>query len=237
MCAMTLLACRAGHAATPGAGKPVVRPDAAVIQLLVSMPSPWPRPLAQAFVKALPARIIEPLGPQTAKTIRYFVARSRVQTRGPIEYFCWASVGSGGGYAAILRRNRAQYSVVWDSLVPPSFLAPHVQFIDVDGDSTAEIVCSGQLLDGGEHEWIILRWDGTTGKLLAPRLDQPARKVRYNRLIGRSLEFADTPGRAAKTLILTLDPMPGDSTVVPDSTRVTRIFHYDKTWDGFFPPP
>ncbi len=236
--ALILLAFTVTHAAIPGAGKPYARPEAALVRIIVVPPLRWPPPLAREFVKMIPNRIIEPLGSQTPKTIQYFMKRAAIPKAGlQNEYFCWASSGVGGGYAAIIRRDRAKYSTVWDSLIPPSFIVPRVEFMDVDGDSTAEIICSGQILDSGECEWVIVRWDGTTGHLLAPRLDFPARNVLYNRLIGRSLEFADTPGSPAKTLILTLGVTPGDSTAVSDSTRVTREFRYDKTVDGFFPTP
>lgn len=221
-----------------GKGKPFNRHEPAVVRMLVAPPSSWTHALARQFVKTIPDRIIEPLASQTAKTIRYYVAEKRIPKVGlQNQYFCWASFGNGGGYVAFLHRDVGDYTTVWDSLVPPSFIAPHVQFIDLTGDSTNEIICSGQLLDGDLHEWLILGWDGTQGHVLAPRLDRPGRHLWYNRLIGRAMEITDTPGSAAKTLILTLGNTPGDSALVADSTNATRVFHYDATLDGFLPSP
>jgi len=223
---------------TPGAGRPVVRPEAAIVRMLTASSSRWTSTLAQQFVKGIPARVIEPLGAQNVRTINYFVAEKRIPKIGlQNEYFCWASSGNGGGYAAFIHRDERTYTTVWDSLVPPGFIVPNIEFIDVDGDSTNEIICSGQLIDSDLHEWLILGWDGARGRVLAPRLDQPGRHLRYNRLIGRSLEITQTPGSLAKTLILTLGETPGDSVVVSDSTTVTRVFSYDKALDGFLPPP
>lgn len=221
-----------------GGGKPFNRREKDIVRLLVAQPSSWKRALARQFVKTIPNRIIEPLANQTAKTIQYFAANARIPKIGlNNEYFCWTSVGNGGGYAAFILRDVGDYTTVWDSLVPPSFIAPHVEFMDLDGDSTNEVVCSGALLDTDLHEWMILGWDGSQGRVLAPRLDQPARHLWYNRLIGRSLKITDTPGSAAKTLILTLGETPGDSALVTDSTTATRVFRYDADIDGFLPPP
>ena len=234
---MILLVCTAVGAETVGAGRPGVRPEAALVRMLIAPPSPWGRSLAQQFVKTIPARIIEPLANQTAKTIPFYITKMRVPKTGlQNEFFCWASVGSGGGYAAIIRREGRDYTLIWDSLIPPAFIAPRVEFMDVDGDSTVEIICAGECLEGGVYEWAILRWDGINGRLLAPRLDRPSPHIWYNRLIGRSLKITDTPGSTAKTLILTLGNTPWDSTLVSDSTSATRVFRYDKTDDGFFPP-
>jgi hypothetical protein len=236
---LLLVGLPAADATELGAGRPVVRPEAALIRMLTAPPSRWSISLAQVFVRTIPARIIEPLATQTAKTIPFFASQARVPKTGvPVDYFCWASVGNGGGYAAIIRRDNLQYLTVWDSLIPPTFIVPRIEFEDVDGDSTLEIICSGERLEGGGFEWTVLRWDGTEGRLLVPRLDLPSRSILYNRLIGRSLKIEDTPGDAAKTLILTLGEEPGsDPSVAADSAGQTRVFHYSKSADAFLPPP
>ena len=221
-----------------GGGKPFNRHEADIVRMLVAQPSSWKRALAQQFVKTIPERIIEPFASQTAKTIRYYVAEERIPKIGlQDEYFCWASFGNGGGYVAFLHRDVGDYTTVWDSLVPCSFISPHVQFMDLTGDSTNEIICAGPLVDGDLYEWLIMGWDGSEGHVLAPRLDRPGRHLWYNRLIGRALQITDTPGSPAKTLILTLGNTPGDSAIVADSTNATRVFHYDAKLGGFLPPP
>ena len=223
------------------AEKVIPRPDALLIRLLTVGESAWPYALAEEFVRAIPMRIADPLSGQTAKTIPYFVTQKRLprrSTRSPIEFVCWASVGSGGGYLAIIRRERGRFKPVWDSLIPPGFIVPKIEFTDVVGDSLPEIVCSGERLEGGVSEWAVVRWDGTAGHLLAPRLDQPGRSFWYNRLIGHSLRIEVEPGDSAKVLMLTVgDIAQDDSLDTADSTEAVRAFHYNSAIDGFLPPP
>jgi len=228
----------ASSATPPGAGRPVVRPEAAIVRALMLSSAQWTESLAKQFAKTIPARIIEALGTQTPSTIPFYMAQKRIPKIGvQNEYFCWASNGSGGGYAAFIHRDGGDYSTLWDSLVPATFLSPRIEFKDVDGDSTSEIICSGKLLDSDLREWLILGWDGEEGHVLAPRLDQPARHLWYNRLIGRALEITESPDSTAKQLILTLGDTPGDSVMASDSTTATRLFSYDKRLGGFLPAP
>jgi hypothetical protein len=207
----------------------------------VSDPSKWRLGLAREFAYGLPARIFEPLSAQTEKTIPYLAVRSRMPRTSlsdPMQFVCWASTGSGGGYMAIVRRDRGQYSRVWDTLMPPSFIVPHIEYQDVDGDSLPEIICFGKRLEGEVSEWAIVRWDGATGQLLAPRLDYPGRSLLYHRLIGKSLRFEHSPGESAKKLLLTVDsPTQKDSSSSVDSTAAIRVFEYVDSIGGFLPPP
>ena len=228
-------------AAAVGAGRKVIRPDAAVVRLLLAPPSSWSRSLAEVFVKTIPVRIEEPLSMQTAKTIPYFVTQARVPRRiapRSNEYICWASTGSGGGFMAIIRRQQGKNVPVWDSLIAPGFVAPHIEFEDLDGDSIPEIICWGERLEGGANEWAIVRWNGSEARLLAPRLDRPAKSLWDNRLIGRALRMEETPGDSAKTLVLTLGDTSGsDSSAAANSADSTKVFRYNRSVDGFLPLP
>jgi hypothetical protein len=209
------------------------RYEAAILHLLYADQTHWPKPLAREFVKRVPRRFLPTLAGQTLKTIPYYVAQEKLLKVGTLnDVFCWGSIGSGGGYAAVFRRISSGYELMWDSLVPPAMIAPRIQYADVDCDSLLEIICQGERIDGTGREWFILRWDGANATVLAPRLDQPARDLWYNRLIGTRLVFADSDSSAAKTLILTL---PAESP--SDTIAVTRRFNYDAEVDGFLPPP
>jgi hypothetical protein len=215
--------------------------DLRLVQKLRARPSRWPYDLARLFVDSIPRRIAYPLSGQSAKTIEHFIVRAaipRTSLNQPMHFACWASWGQGGGYLMIARRTSGEYACVWDSLIPPSFIGPHIEFRDVDGDSLVEIICFGKKLDAPVTEWAIVHWDDSTGFLMAPRLDQPGKSLTYNRLIGQDLQFEYPAGQTTARLLLTLgeDEKPPRSSGT-DSTVTVRVFEYVDSIAGFLPSP
>jgi hypothetical protein len=215
--------------------------DQRLVQSLRARPLHWPHELARLFVDSIPPRIALPLSGQSTKTIEHFARRAaipRTSLSQPVHFACWASWGIGGGYMMIVRRTSGDYSCVWDSLMPPSFISPQFEFRDVDGDSVVEIICYGRKLDQPVSEWAIVHWNDSTAFLMAPRLDQPSESITDNRLIGQDLQFEYPPEQTAARLLLTLgrdiaSPPSNDA----DSAAAVRVFEYVDSIAGFLPSP
>ncbi len=225
------------HALTRSKGGRIKLDDVLVPKLAQVKPE-WNHALANTFIKRMPRKVLEPLRYQTVKTLESYVACRKLplgRSHGGWKRVCWASSVRGGSYLAIISERSGSFTTVWDTLVPPGFLMPTIQFQDVDGDSIEEFLISGQILDSEEREWTIGRWNGQEGQILAPRLDVKAPTRMHNRLRGRSLQFRYEKGSPTARLVFEVDcDFEGLPTPDGDST-CERVFLYDPDLDGYLP--
>ena len=218
-------------ATRPGSKK--MKPDDVLVPTLARVTPDWNHALARAFINGMPRKVLDPLRYQTVKTLAAYVTCQRLP-RGR-KRLCWASSTRGGSYLAIVSERSGSFATVWDTLIAPCFLGPTIQFLDLDGDSIEEFMISGQILNSDSWEWMIGRWDGREGQILAPRLDVKAPTRLHNRLIGRSLQFRYVKGSRTSGLVFEVDCLSLGIPTPDEDSLCERVFLYDPELDGFLP--
>lgn len=206
---------------------------------LLLSPEHWPWIMAKQFAESLPLRLARPLSGQTPKTIGAFVVQTSVpwlQPRHDSAWICVASCGSGGSFVALMIREGTDYTLVWDTLLPPSITHLDIDRIDLDDDGIPEVVYGGRILNSRDREWALLSWRKQQVNVLAPRLDVASEHVRDNRLIGDSLTVADSrDGGFRRVMIWKNHPERNWVMLSGDPASLRTEFTYRDSLDGYLP--
>ena len=232
------LLCVIGGRAAFGEGGPG-RTKNDVVRLLRGGSVGWQANIVDCLLDAMPDRMINHLSLQTRGSVTAYLARASsipLHPRNTRAGFYVVSSSTGGSFVAITTTTYQGPVVVWDTLMPPSLLFPQIAFANIDDDSTYEAICSGQILNSPLMEWAVIDWDSTGGRLLAPRLDQPASHIMANRLIGREIRLLDDSSSVYKKLEIFGALPVGIAPEHADTTALgVRVFRFDPSVGGYLP--
>jgi hypothetical protein len=224
LCLMWFMASRTGPAVPAQRADSIRAVLAPLIVTWSATDNPMPRMVADAFVRAMPDRLLLRneagcLGKQgfTVEAMRGFGAEASFRSSADSMARDWVCyMGGGGGYCAIIEQRDSVAKVVWSAYPMFSVALPGFEFVELTGDSIPEIVLSGMVGITSNMAGEIISWDGNVGHWLT---------AGDSAIVGYQLSFEDTGAGKTKRIVV-YDTQTMDRTKGPMTRQVVE---YDRS--------